>query len=116
MFPVLLLLCLGVLQVMLYAHARDVLYGAAQEGARLAAEDGRDLNEGVLRTRQIINAGLGTSIEPVQLEAILSPDTVVLRVDSALRPILPIAAGDGLPLHVEVRAARERFRPGGGRG
>ena len=39
--PFVVTLSLGVLQVVLYVHARDVLVTSVQEGARLAAEDGR---------------------------------------------------------------------------
>jgi len=42
--PLVLTLSLGVLQVVLYAHAHTVLTSAAQEGARLAAEDGRGVD------------------------------------------------------------------------
>ena len=113
-FPILVLLSLGVLQVMLYAHARDVLVGAAQEGARLAAEDGRSLDEGRARANELIDAGLGSSVSPVQIEATVAPDEVAVRIDSELRPFLPIPIPGGLPLHVTGHAARERFRPGGG--
>jgi hypothetical protein len=113
-FPLLILLSLGMLQVMLYAHARDVLTSAAQEGARLAAEDGRSLDDGFGRTRSLIAAGLGSSVEPPRLDGSLGAEVVELRVDSALRPILPLPIDGGLPLHVTGRAARERFRPAGG--
>jgi hypothetical protein len=111
-FPLLILLSLGALQVILYAHARDVLLSAAEEGARLAAEDGRSLDEGLARCQALITAGLGSSLEPVRLNGQLGPEMVELQVDSALRPIVPVAGG--LPLHVSGHAARERFRPAGG--
>lgn len=114
-FPLLILLSLGVLQVILYAHARDVVISAAQEGARLAAEDGRSLDDGLARARDLVTAGLGTSVEPVQIDGSRGPDVVDLRIDSALRPILPLPIDGGLPVHGEGRVARERFRPAGGR-
>ena len=43
-FPLAIGLSLGIVQVVLYVHARDVLVGAVQEGARLASEDGRGVN------------------------------------------------------------------------
>jgi TadE-like protein len=113
-FPMLILLSLGVLQVMLYAHARDVLSSAAQEGARLAAEDGRGMDEGIRRAQDLVTAGLGTSAEPVQIEISVTPDVVDLRIDSKLRPILPLPLDGGLPLHADARVSAERFRPGGG--
>jgi len=113
-FPLLILLSLGALQVILYAHARDVLISAAQEGARLAAEDGRSLDEGLARCQALITAGLGSSLEPVRLDGQRGPELVELQVDSALRPIVPLPVAGGLPLHVSGHAARERFRPAGG--
>src|SRR5260370_7350428 len=65
--PLVLTLSLGVLQVVLYAHARDVLTSAAQEGARLAAEDGRGVDEGRARAEVLVTAGLGGIVDGVRL-------------------------------------------------
>jgi len=114
--PLVILLSLGVLQVVLYAHARDVLTSAVQEGARLAAEDGRTLDEGYARAEALVTAGLGASVEPVRLNGSVGSDVVALRVDASLRPILPLPLIGNLPIHAEGRVARERFRPAGGDG
>jgi hypothetical protein len=111
--PVLIMLSLGVLQVVLYVHARDVLTSAVQEGARLAAEDGRSLDEGYARAEALVTAGLGTSVEPVRLDGSLDDDVVALQVNARLRPILPLPLVRDLPIHAEGRVARERFRPAG---
>jgi hypothetical protein len=111
--PLVIMLSLGVLQVVLYAHARDVLTSAVQEGARLAAEDGRGLEEGYARAEALMTAGLGASVEPVRLDGTLDSDIVMLRVDASLRPILPLPLIQDLPIHAEGRVARERFRPAG---
>jgi Flp pilus assembly protein TadG len=113
-FPMLILMSLGVLQVMLYAHARDVISGAAQEGARLTAEDGRGVAEGQSRAQDLVTAGLGTSVAPADIQITVTPDSVRVRIDSELRPILPLPIDGGLPLHAEAHVAAERFRPGGG--
>jgi TadE-like protein len=112
--PLVIMLSLGVLQLVLYAHARDVLTSAVQEGARLAAEDGRSLDEGFSRAQALVTAGLGTSVDPVVLDGGLDSDTVAVRVDASLRPILPLPLIQSLPIHAEGRVARERFRPAGG--
>jgi hypothetical protein len=112
--PLLVALALGVLQVMLYAHARGVLTSAVQEGARLAAEDGRDLNDGYARAEALVTAGLGSSVDPVRLDGRLDAEVVSVSVDAHMRPILPLPLVNDLPIHVEGRVARERFRPGGG--
>ncbi len=59
--PVLILMTLGVLQVVLYAHAHEVLLAATQDGARLAAEDGSTLAAGYARVQSLAAAGLGSS-------------------------------------------------------
>ncbi len=112
--PLVLTLSLGVLQVVLYAHARDVLISAAQEGARLAAEDGRGLDEGYARARALIAAGLGTSVDPVRLDGGADDELVAVHIDAALRPILPLPLVHDLPITAVGRVARERFRPAGG--
>jgi Flp pilus assembly protein TadG len=114
-FPLLVSLSLGVLQVVLYAHAHDVLASAVQEGARLSAEDGRALDDGYARAQALIVAGVGGSVAPVQLDGTVQGEVVGLRVDAYLRPILPLPLVGGLPIHAEAWVARERFRPGGAR-
>jgi hypothetical protein len=112
--PLVVTLSLGVLQVVLYAHAHDVLSSAVQEGARLAAEDGRRLDEGYARAEALVRAGLGTSVEVVHLEATRDEDLVALVVDGRMRPILPLPVVGGLPIHAQSYVSRERFRPAGG--
>jgi hypothetical protein len=112
-FPLLLTLALGLLQVTLYIHARDVLLAAVQEGARLAAEDGRSLEDGYQRARVLARAGLGSAVEPLEPRGRLDPELVEMRIDAALRPILPLPIGTGLPIQVQASVSRERFRPGG---
>src|ERR1043166_3278773 len=87
--PLVLSLSLGILQVVLYAHARDVVISSAQEAARLSAEDGRGLEDGYARERALISAGLGSSLEPMSLQGSMDADLVVMRVDAALQPIVP---------------------------
>jgi hypothetical protein len=111
--PVVLTLTLGLLQVTLYIHARDVLVAAVQEGARLAAEDGRSLADGYARARGLVRAGLGAAVEPVEPRGHADGELVEMRIDSALRPILPLPIQGGLPIHVQATVSRERFRPGG---
>jgi Flp pilus assembly protein TadG len=109
--PLTLGVSLGVLQVVLYAHARDVVISSAQEAARLSAEDGRGLEDGYARARGLVSAGLGTSLEPMTLQGSMDADLVVMQIDGALQPIVPGLGG--LPIHAEATVARERFRPAG---
>jgi hypothetical protein len=114
--PMAIMLTLGVLQLVLYTHARDVLTSAVQEGARLAAEDGRGLDEGYARAEALVVAGLGSSVEPVSLAGTRDDDVVALRIQASLRPILPLPLVHELPIHAVGRVARERFRPAAGGG
>lgn len=109
--PLLVGLSLGILQLMLYAHASDVVTSSVQEGARLAAEDGRGLDEGYARMRVLLRAGLGHSLERLTVDGSMDADGVQVRVDAGLVPILPL--GTPLPIHAQAWVARERFRPGG---
>jgi hypothetical protein len=108
--PLMLSLSLGVLQLVLYVHARDMVISSVQEAARLSAEDGRSLAEGDARARALLGAGLGSSLEPVDISGSLDADLVQVRIDASLQPILPLLGG--LPIHAEAHVARERFRPG----
>ena len=112
--PLLVVLSLGSVQVVLYAHARDVLLSSVQEGARLAAEDGRVLDDGYARASTLLASGLGDGLQTLQLVANQDNDLVSVRADAWLRPILPLPLERGLPVHAEAWVTRERFRPGGG--
>jgi hypothetical protein len=109
--PLVVSLTLGVLQLTLYTHARDVVTSSVQEAARLSAEDGRGLDEGYARARAMVSAGLGTSLDPLTITGSMDADVVRVRIDAGLRPIVPV--GGVLPVHAEAWVARERFRPGG---
>lgn len=111
--PLVIGLSLSAVQVVLYAHARDVVISAVQEGARLAAEDGRTLDEGYARARALVAAGLGSSLAGLQLDGGADAELVHIRIDGGVQPIVPLIAS--LPVHAEAWVARERFRPGGGR-
>jgi hypothetical protein len=113
-FPLLLALVLGVLQVALYFHARDVFVAAAQDGARVAAEEGGAPAEGVARARLLIVAGLGTAITDPRVIATADDSEVSLHLSAQLRPIVPLPLDAGLPIDVTARVAHEHFRPDAG--
>ncbi|TME35995.1 MAG: pilus assembly protein [Chloroflexi bacterium] len=114
--PLVVIVSLGIVQVMLYAHARDVLVSSVQEGARLAAEEGRAMDEGSARARALVKAGLGNSLDELRLQATFDDELVGLRADGLLRSIVPLPTLQVLPIWAEAWVARERFRPGGGGG
>ena len=55
-------LFLGVMQLAVVLHTRNVLVSAAQEGARYAANADRTPDDGALRTRQAIEEALGSGV------------------------------------------------------
>src|SRR5690625_860607 len=60
-------LMLGVVQLALTLHVRNILIDSAGEGARYAALDGRDLQDGEARTRALITSTLpGTYAEQIE--------------------------------------------------
>lgn len=109
--PLLVGLSVGILQLVLYAHARDVVVSSVEEGTRLAAEDGRSLDEGFGRTRALVSAGLGSTLDPLAIDGSMDSDVVRIHINAGLMPILPL--GRTLPIEAEASVARERFRPGG---
>ncbi len=52
-------LALGVMQLALMLHVRNVLVSCASEGARLAAANDRELADGAARTDALIDTSLG---------------------------------------------------------
>ncbi len=67
------MLMVGVVQLALTLHVRNVLIDSAAEGARYAALDGRGLDDGVARTRALIDSTL-----PAAYAQNVSADQVVL--------------------------------------
>ena len=68
-------LFLGVLQVALVLHTRNVLISAAQEGARYAANADRGPADGAQRTRQAIGGALGSDVRDRMTVTPLPVDT-----------------------------------------
>ena len=97
-------LFLGILQLAVVLHTRNVLVSAAQEGARYAANADRTPADGAARTRQAIGEALGAGVRDrmtvTPLPADLSgPVPVVgMRVSGPL-PVFFLPAG---PLRLTV--------------
>lgn len=111
-FPLLLIVAIGLLQFALYAHAENVVTGAAQDGARIAAEEGRTLDDGVNHTRAILQAGLGPTAANVTVTGSDGGDVVVITVTGRLRTMIPWVADATLPLKAQAVMSKERFRVG----
>ncbi len=91
---------LVVVQMAIWVWARNVAVSAVHEGARTAAETGRPLDDGVVRTRSLLRDGLGSSGRAFVVEADQDGDSVAVRARGAAPMIIPF-----LPrFDVEVQA------------
>jgi Flp pilus assembly protein TadG len=97
---VLLLATLGAVELALFAHARQVAVGAAQEGARVASAEGRTLAEGERQARALLALGLG---ERAELFAVAADCAAVAEGRCAAAVVGLRVAGD-YPLQVFGRA------------
>jgi len=107
---VLLTLFLGMLQMALWLHARTVLTGACQEGARAAAIEAVPLSTGEQRARSLVVAGLGTQAGHVVVHADSAPAQVALDCQTTLRPLVPWP-GAGIQIHVRSVMRKEMLSP-----
>jgi Flp pilus assembly protein TadG len=111
-FPVLLLVAIGLVQFALFAHASNVVTGAVQDGARVAAAEDRTLDDGVVYAQALLQAGLGRSARDVALSAVDGGEVVVVEAQGRLRAIIPWVADVTLPLKARAVMSKERFRAG----
>lgn len=111
-FPVLLLVAIGLVQFALFVHATNVVTGAVQDGARVAAAADRTLDEGVGHAQALLRAGLGPSARDVALRGADSGEVVVVEAQGRLRTIIPWVADATLPLNARAVMSKEHFRVG----
>lgn len=109
-FSVFVIVLVGLVQIALFVHARQVVYGAAQDGARVAAADGGSLERGVEHTRDLLRVGLGQHAASVTASGRADGETVVIEVTGSLRMIIPWVTDTELPLRARVITQKEGFR------
>jgi len=108
----LVMLLLGVLQVGVYLHVRNVVAASAAEGARYGANADVDPHQGGLRASDIIGRSLGPSTAArVPCSASAHPGAggstlVAVRCRGAL-PVFFAPLGRLLPMDVTARALEE---------
>ena len=107
--PLLLLVALGLVQFALVAHAQNVVTGAAQDGAHLAAAIDRTPAEGESHARAVLRAGLGTSAR-IAVAGEEDGQVVVLTARAELRPIIPWTPDATIPVAARAQMSKERFR------
>jgi Flp pilus assembly protein TadG len=111
-FPLLLMSAIGLVQFAIFAHAQTVVTGAVQDGARVAASEDRSLADGLARTRALLEAGLGRSVDDVSVSGSEGSEVVAVEAQGRLRLIIPWAADAALPLDARSVVSKERFRAG----
>lgn len=116
----LVMMLLGIAQVAIYLHIRNVATASAAEGARYAANADVGPDEGAARAQDILARAVGRETAgrlhcTGDVEA--GPDGVelsVVRCTGAL-PVFFAPLGDLLPLSVAGHAVEEEFSAGGQR-
>ncbi len=113
-FPVLIAIAVGLIQFAIFYHSQNVVTGAVQEGARVAASEDRTVADGVARAQSLLQAGLGPSAGNVAVQGIDGGDAVAIEARGQLRTMIPWVADATLPLQARAVAAKERFHAGPG--
>jgi Flp pilus assembly protein TadG len=111
-FPLLVMVAVGLVQFALFFHAQNVVIGAVQDGARVAAAEDRTLSDGVAHAQALLEAGLGRSAGDVTVQGIDGGDAVAVEAQGRLRMIIPWVADATLPLWGRSIVSKEAFRVG----
>ncbi|MHB1131017.1 MAG: TadE family protein [Chloroflexota bacterium] len=111
-FPLLLIVAVALVQFAVFYHAQNVVIGAVQDGARVAAAEDRTLADGVDHARALLRAGLGPKAEEIGVQGIDGGDAVAIEARGELRAIIPWVADARLPLWARSVMSKERFRAG----
>lgn len=93
------------LQLAVWLWARDVAVNAADEGARIAAESGRSVDEGSARARSVLRDGLGATARHFAVDAAQDGDAVVVRARGVAPSFVPFLPP--FPVTAEGRALDE---------
>ncbi|GEM_PF-625152 len=110
--PVLVMIALALVQLALYVHAENVVIGACQDGARVAATADGTLGDGIATAQALLQAGLGPSASDVTVRGSAGSDTVTLEAQGQLRMLLPWIGNPALPLHARTIVSKDRFNAG----
>lgn len=110
--PALLMILVAVVQFALVYHARDVATTAAQEGARLAAGEGRTPVEGADRAQDVLESGLGRTGSEFSVTAQDTGETIIVQTDGDYPLIIPWVTGRSIPIEATAEVRKEGFRSG----
>ncbi len=110
--PFLLLVLVGAVQLALVHHARHVAQAAAQEGARLAAAEGRSLAEGAERARELLEAGLGSHADGFSVTARERAGAVHATASGRYPLLIPWVRRLAVEVEASSQVRSEGFRGG----
>lgn len=113
-FPLLVMVALGLIQFALFVHAENVVTGAVQDGARVAAAADRGVADGIADTRAILSAGLGPSASVVSVTGSDDGQTVTIDAQGNLQLIIPWVGNGTVPLQARATVSKEHFQVGPG--
>jgi len=108
-FPVLLIVALALVQFALFTHAENVVTGAVQDGARVAASEDRTIGDGIAHTQALLRGGLGQEAGRVQIRGVDGGDAVSIEARGHLTLIVPWVADATLPIGAKAVVQKERF-------
>jgi Flp pilus assembly protein TadG len=113
-FPLLVMVALGLVQFALFAHAENVVTGAVQDGARVAAATDRSIADGIGDTQAILNAGLGPSANILSVTGNDDGQTVTIDAQGTLQLIIPWVGNGTVPIQAQATVSKEHFQVGPG--
>jgi len=100
---VLLIVLIGAVQFALVHHAENVADTATAEGARLAAGEGNSLLDGAVRTRSVLESGLGPTG---------SAFAVMTQARGEYRLFIPWVTNLAITIESSSEVRKEEFRSG----
>lgn len=110
--PVLLIVLIGAVQFALVHHAENVADTATAEGARLAAGEGNSLLDGAVRTRSVLESGLGPTGAAFAVTAEDRGETVVAHASGEYRLFIPWVSDLAITIESSSEVRKEGFRSG----
>lgn len=105
--PVLLLVVFTIIQTAMFAYARSLALGAAQEGVAAGRVDGGTTQAARARARDFLDRTAGDSLRSSSVEASATATEVEVEVRGRAISILP--GLPGLPVRQSARGPIERF-------
>ena len=111
-FPIVLIAAIGLMQFAIYRHATNVVVGAVQDGVEVAARADYTIQDGVDRTQELLQAGLGPTATAITVQGIDGTDEVGIQATGQLQLIIPWAGSATLPLSYRAIESKEHFRVG----